>query len=502
MDTVLLGVRFVLAAVFSVAGLAKLADAQGSRQAIVDFGLPAFLAPSLGLLLPIAEIVVALALISATSAWWGSVGAAVMLLTFMGAIGYNLAHGRTPSCHCFGQLHSAPTGWSTFVRNAVFAVMAVFLVARGPADIGPSVMPLFASLSIAQLVGLVGSLITSAVIAILGWLFLHLVKLNGRLLVRVEALEACLNRSGGSPSALIPAQTLPATGLPVGSPAPVFSLSSVLGETISLNDLLATGRPLLLVFSDPACGPCTGLVPDIAGWQSEYSGLLDVALISRGTPEANRAKIRPFSITTILLQQEREIAQIYDCAGTPGAVIVNPEGRIGSPLAMGADAIKALVADVAREQISLRRAPPIRMGEPAPALELPDLTGQTVDLTRFKGKATLLLFWNPACGYCSRMLAELKRWEADVTKTSPQLLVLSSGAVEENLAMNLRSPVLVDPSFRAGKAFGVGGTPSAVLLDADGKLASSVAVGAAAVLSLADEQSPSLRLTGEMLLNP
>jgi uncharacterized membrane protein YphA (DoxX/SURF4 family) len=48
--------RLVLAAVFAVAGVAKLADRAGSRQAIVDFGLPARLATPLGILLPLYEL--------------------------------------------------------------------------------------------------------------------------------------------------------------------------------------------------------------------------------------------------------------------------------------------------------------------------------------------------------------------------------------------------------------------------------------------------------------
>jgi hypothetical protein len=45
--------------------------------------------------------------------------------------------------------------------------------------------------------------------------------------------------------------------------------------------------------------------------------------------------------------------------------------------------------------------------------------------------------------------------------------------------------VVLDQGFTAGRAFGATGTPSAVLIDAQGRIASPVAVGAAAVLALA-----------------
>ena len=44
--------------------------------------------------------------------------------------------------------------------------------------------------------------------------------------------------------------------------------------------------------------------------------------------------------------------------------------------------------------------------------------------------------------------------------------------------MGLSSPIALDQSFAAGQAFGTGGTPSAVLVDGEGKVASRLAVGA------------------------
>ena len=75
MDAALLIARLVLAAVFTLAGVAKLSDLKGSRKAIIEFGLPTVLASPLALLLPLAELAVAAALIPASSAWWGALGA-------------------------------------------------------------------------------------------------------------------------------------------------------------------------------------------------------------------------------------------------------------------------------------------------------------------------------------------------------------------------------------------------------------------------------------------
>ena len=130
------------------------------------------------------------------------------------------------------------------------------------------------------------------------------------------------------------------------------------------------------------------------------------------------------------------------------------------------------------------------MGEPAPDFSLPDLSGQTVSLSDFRGDKTLVLFWRPSCGFCQRMLADLKAWEGEPPKDAPKLLVVSTDSVETNQAMGLRSPVLLDQDgMSVGSLFGATGTPMAVLVDAEGKIASELAAGAPAVLALAEQDN-------------
>src|SRR2546430_2848545 len=139
MGIVLLLARLVLTSVFVVAGLTKLADLAGSRQAVRDFGVPARLTTPLGLLLPLAELAVAIALLLPATAWWGALGALALLLLFVGGIGYNLAPGRHPQWHCFGPLHSAPAGWPTLIPNLGLTAVAGVLVVFGWGSPGPGV---------------------------------------------------------------------------------------------------------------------------------------------------------------------------------------------------------------------------------------------------------------------------------------------------------------------------------------------------------------------------
>ena len=354
--------------------------------------------------------------------------------------------------------------------------------------------------TITQRVELLFGAMVVALLAVLGWIVLQILRQQGRLLVRIEALEALLATKGMAPEA--DADT---SGLSIGAVAPAFGLSGLHGERLTLEALRAPGKPVLLVFSDPSCGPCTALMPEVGRWQRDYAGKLTLTLISRGTAEVNRAKASEHGITHMLLQQDREVAESYQAHGTPTAVLVHPDGIIGSPVASGAEEIRALVAGVVGLPV-LRSLPMaarangngqaatekpgeltgLRVGKPAPGFSLQDLTGKTRDVADFRGNKTLVLFWNPGCGFCQRMLDDLKAWEAKPPQGAPKLLVISTGTVETNKAMGLRSPVLLDQgSMSIGSKFGAHGTPMAVLVDAEGRIASEVAAGAPAVLTLA-----------------
>jgi hypothetical protein len=84
-----------------------------------------------------------------------------------------------------------------------------------------------------------------------------------------------------------------------------------------------------------------------------------------------------------------------------------------------------------------------------------------------------------------QMIPNIKEWETNPPEGAPKLLFVLAGTEEANRDMGVGSTVVLDQQFAVGRAFGATGTPSAVLVDADGQVASEVAVGAPAVLELA-----------------
>ena len=501
MSVTLLGSQLLLAAVFLLAGVTKLASRQGTRNTLIDFGLPSRLASIFAILLPVAELAVTFLLIPRSVAWWGATGALILLVLFTVAIAVNLARGRKPACHCFGQLHSAPIGWSTVARNVILAAVAGFVMWHGKDDPGLGLAATLPALRVGVTTPVGFWLGYVGLLAFVGWLFLHLFRQNGRLMLRVEALESALAAVGLNVPDL---HALGQGGLPIGTPAPDFKVPSLDDGMVTMKTLRTSGKSLVMVFSDPECKSCNALLPSLAHWQREHEQTMVIALVSRGSIQANRAKTEKYELANVLVQTDREVSNSYQAYETPTAVVILPDGTIGSALARGPEAIRTLIGNLAQMQKfrgnghgDNRHAhgemKPIglEIGADAPQFELSDLDGTKTSLTKFKGSETLLLFWNPACGFCARMLNDLKAWERSRPEDSPRLLVISSDSVDAIRAQGFLAPVLLDNDFSTGRLFGVQGTPSAVLISPELKIKSRVAVGGAAVLSLAGAQEKS-----------
>jgi peroxiredoxin len=519
MDGLLLAARLILAAVFAVSGISKLFDLSGSQAAMRSFGVPERFTRAGGIALPIAELVIAGLLVPAATARWGALLALILLAVFIAGISYSLFRGRKFDCHCFGQLTTSEIGPPTLIRNAVLAVLAAFVVISGFVNNtpGPGLTDVFRGLSAFEWVMLAIGVILLAALAGVSWLLVHLLGQNGRLLVRLDRIEAALEDADIE----IPAadededdEDEEDEGLAFGAPAPAFSLSGLYGETMTLDALRAADKPVLLLFTDPTCGPCNAMMGDVGKWQRDLSEKLTIAVVTRGSLEENRNKAKQYNLTHVLMQRDNEVADAYQTYGTPTAVLVRPDGTIGSAAAGGAQQIRTLVKQAAEGKVPvpsprLAAVPrPVKarqpaanaqaprgiasIGKDAPVVELTNLDGETVRLADFAGHPTAVLFWNPGCGFCQRMVDDLKAWESNKPEGAPKLLVVSTGEVEQNREQDLTSPVVLDSGFTVGRAFGASGTPSAVLVGADGKIASGLAVGGPTVISLLRNEAPNL----------
>jgi thiol-disulfide isomerase/thioredoxin len=116
------------------------------------------------------------------------------------------------------------------------------------------------------------------------------------------------------------------------------------GEEVTLESLRGRGKPVVLVFVHPRCGPCRQLLPDLAQWQTALAHTLTIAVLSEGSVAANRPLAEGNSIDNFLLQEEREVYLSFDVrAGTPAAVVVDPDGTIAGATVGGRLRVEELI---------------------------------------------------------------------------------------------------------------------------------------------------------------
>ena len=221
---------------------------------------------------------------------------------------------------------------STLVRNGALGAAGALILAAGWSDPGLSVGRAVRGVPLAEWAGIAAASLVLAALVLLTSLVLRIVAQQGRLLKRMEELET---RLGPESSQML--------GLPVGSEAPAFVLPGLDGRLRSLSDLLGAGCPLLLIFSDAACGPCGALIPEVARWQLQYKQLT-LAVVSRGSLEEHRADGSAREVRDLLVEPERDVAEAYRSPGTPTAVVVSPDGMISTEMVAGGPAIAALLA--------------------------------------------------------------------------------------------------------------------------------------------------------------
>lgn len=497
MEIALLIARVFLALIFAVAGFTKIADLARSRHTLIEFGVPEKLAGVAGSSLPFIEVLVAVALLPLESARWGAIAALALMLVFAAGIGVNLIRGRKPDCNCFGQLHSKPVSWSTFARNLALAAVAALIVAEGS---GLSAFNWIADLKNGEIAGLVISLIATGLLAAALVYLRRILDQQATVLERIEALKKVVDEDYAEPAPVERADAAaPITGLPIGAPAPHFSLSAIGGERVSLDDLLAREKPVLLLFVSPNCFPCKTLLPAVKDWERDYDDQMTVALLSKGSPEDTRQQMAQHTGRYLLLHGEHSVSEDYLTKWTPAALLISRRGKIASQVAYGDEAIRALVdhivttsADNAASKGSAEYVPQtaagkFKIGEPAPNFSLPDLQGDIVNAEDLLNSETLLLFWDPGCPFCRALSEDIKRWEEKPPKGAPRLVIIASGNEEHirSESGNFKSLMLLDPGLELAPIFGSSATPSAILIDDEGRIASAMAEGAPNVLALA-----------------
>ena len=168
-------------------------------------------------------------------------------------------------------------------------------------------------------------------------------------------------------------------------------------------------------------------------------------------------------------------------------------GQIGRVL-LRLEALEELVKQL-RPAPSVAPAPAgLTPGSAAPQFDLPDLAGQRQSLAGFRGRRLLLVFFNPRCSYCTKMMPDLAALNGEGSDGRPLPVLITTGDLEENCKLfrehGVRFPVLLQQEMQVASKYQAHGTPMGYLIDDAGKIASMQAVGADALLALANAQAP------------
>jgi peroxiredoxin len=114
---------------------------------------------------------------------------------------------------------------------------------------------------------------------------------------------------------------------------------------------------VLLVISDPDCGPCDELAPQLQAIHLQQTEL-QVLVVSRRDVEANRAKATALGLTfPIVLQKQWEVSLKYAMFATPIGYLIDEQGILASDVAVGVGPILALAGEAVHESLDDASSP-------------------------------------------------------------------------------------------------------------------------------------------------
>jgi uncharacterized membrane protein YphA (DoxX/SURF4 family) len=326
---VLLCARLALAALFLVAGSAKLSRRAETKAAAGELGLPERAAAVAAPVLPVLELALAAALTADRTARPAAGAALLLAACFILLSGRALIRGQRPRCRCFGELLHVRIGYGTFALDAGMAAIAAAIAARGPG----AAVPVHGSR--ATLLLLCAAVCVAApVLASLRAGTADLRRRCGTLETRLRTLEAAA-RLGADGAA-------PVGGPEAGAPAPMLRVADIDARELSLRPRAA--HDLLLLFLEPGCDPCARVLAEAARWQHVAESRLTFWFVYGETPEEAARMAREYGLENVYAQPGRQASDSYRIPGTPSGVLIDGGGQVTVPLAAGYGAIHDLVA--------------------------------------------------------------------------------------------------------------------------------------------------------------
>jgi len=145
-------------------------------------------------------------------------------------------------------------------------------------------------------------------------------------------------------------------------------------------------------------------------------------------------------------------------------------------------------AHVEREEAG-SPAESLPIGAPFPEFELADTGGKRVRLSDYRkaGQPILFLFVSPDCGPCNALLPEIQEWNKDLSDKF-KIILVSSGTIPANIEkFGEEFGVLLQEKRELAEQVKARWTPTAIFVNADGRIASHPAAGDTAIRELVEK---------------
>lgn len=357
--------------------------------------------------------------------------------------------------------------------------------------------------------GLMAAVLLLGLVALLlSFVTFQLFKQQGRLLLRLDQVERQL---GTGPEEAIARGTAALrarapSGLPRGKVFPPFTLPDLQGCPMSLEDF--RGERVLLIHWNARCSFCDLIAPDLASAQEDLlRAKVRMLLISPGEAKAEREMAERHGLgCPVLLYDGRAGLEAFQGVGTPAAYLLDEKGRTALPLALGAEQVPKLLREIVPARAPGKRLPGMRplsesrierdglkAGTPAPGFTLPEIRGGEISLEQYRGRKLLLVFSDPHCGPCDQLAPHLASLQRMHRNNGLDVLIVSRGDPEENLAkagrLGLDCPVVLQHGWSLSRRYGIFATPVGFLIGEDGVIVKDVAKGNDQIMALASQVS-------------
>lgn len=259
--------------------------------------------------------------------------------------------------------------------------------------------------------------------------------------------------------------------------APDFTLKSLNGETLSLSDF--RGKPVMLTFWKIDCPACEVQMPHTQAlyneWQNEEIAVLTINVGDRAALVQEFVTSRRLTFPT-LLDLQGKVAAAYGIIGVPTTFFIDAEGILKAYQIGPFQSQQAIESALKSVFPSLTLGPKTsvgpEIGNAAPDFTLQTTDGQSITLSKFRGKTVLLNFWVSSCPACVTEMPYFQAVFDEQTNEELVILAINCGETSQTLqnivdGLKLTLPILLDPDGKVCTDY-KHGAPTTFIIDGNG----------------------------------